>query len=417
VFDKYTRSLYHTIAQGITGALVAGIGGNGGGAIAAAAVGPLTSRAIGQLTVGNTAANIAAHAVEGAVLGSLTSGNAVAGAIGEGGSAAMASGLSTVLYNTNDTSKLKENEKQNLSAAMQIATGLAAGTVGALSGGDSASTAMAQGAESGKNEVENNWLSPKEWLEYIQAVKDGNKEKQAELMARSAARDQQLDDDCGNKSTQGACSKDKNDAHNNANNIYTWHIPGAGDHTVAINPQYEYIPDDPIKNFVNKVFYDGSKQTPQLQLLIDPEQAAREQASVTYQNSMDYRLATEVGTPVLTVMGLWDGVGLAANGIGLIKAANSGNRLISVTSWAEKGITPDLNVGRWVILGNPTKVNFAKTGLFGPKVYFSPFRYESSNVPFNNFITGKIPANTLKWSEGWEKIKGVLGQRVIQSKE
>ena len=46
------------------------------------------------------------------------------------------------------------------------------------------------------------------------------------------------------------------------------------------------------------------------------------------------------------------------------------DRMVRVTSWAEKGITPDLNPGRWVPLGDATKLNFYRTGLPGPKAFF-----------------------------------------------
>ena len=47
-------------------------------------------------------------------------------------------------------------------------------------------------------------------------------------------------------------------------------------------------------------------------------------------------------------------------------AAEGTERMVQVTSWADKGITPDLNPGRWVQLGDATPVNFLKTGLPGP---------------------------------------------------
>jgi RHS repeat-associated protein len=100
-----------------------------------------------------------------------------------------------------------------------------------------------------------------------------------------------------------------------------------------------------------------------------------------------------------------------------IAAANSGSKLRTVTSWADEGITPDLKPGRWVQLGEATKTNFWKTGLPGPKAYLEPkppfLRLESSKVPFTNSITSEVPASSLKWPSGWEKWKGILGQRQI----
>jgi RHS repeat-associated protein len=99
-------------------------------------------------------------------------------------------------------------------------------------------------------------------------------------------------------------------------------------------------------------------------------------------------------------------------------AAKSGSGLKTVTSWAEEGIIPDLSPGRWVQLGKPTKWNFFKTGLGGAKGDFTKkfpfFKTEPSNVPFSNSVTGELPASSLKWPPGWEKVKGILGQRQIK---
>ena len=93
-------------------------------------------------------------------------------------------------------------------------------------------------------------------------------------------------------------------------------------------------------------------------------------------------------------------------------AAEGTANFTKVTSWASEGVTPDLNPGRWVQLGDATKTNFLKTGLLGPKAYFQsevPFlRLESSEVPFENSITGTIPASSLEWPKGWEAWKGIL---------
>lgn len=95
-------------------------------------------------------------------------------------------------------------------------------------------------------------------------------------------------------------------------------------------------------------------------------------------------------------------------------AANSAPKLKTVTSWADEGITPDLNPGRWVQLGEATKWNFLKTGLPGPKVTVVPPSYAPSKVPFSNSITDQVPASSLQWPSGWEFFKGVLGQRQIK---
>lgn len=113
----------------------------------------------------------------------------------------------------------------------------------------------------------------------------------------------------------------------------------------------------------------------------------------------------------------YTGVGFAAGASSALGAPRnsvvSAGGMRRVTSWAETGTTPDLNPGRWVQLGDATRVNFWRTGLPGGKVQTNPLRYESSNVPFTNSITGQVPASSLRWPSGWEKPKGILGQRQI----
>jgi len=99
-------------------------------------------------------------------------------------------------------------------------------------------------------------------------------------------------------------------------------------------------------------------------------------------------------------------------------AANVGERYVQVTSWAEEGITPDLNPGRWVQLGGSTKLNLLLTGLPGPKLILegeAPFiRLQRSRVSFENSITDEVPASVLSWPQGVEFWKGFLGQRQLK---
>ena len=123
----------------------------------------------------------------------------------------------------------------------------------------------------------------------------------------------------------------------------------------------------------------------------------------------------EVGQSAL-IGGVLGGI---SGGVGgwLASGATKSEKLITVTSWAEKGSTPDLNPGRWVQMGEATNVNFLKSGLVGPKAYASDafpfFRLEASRVPFSNSITSQVPASSLQWPPGFEVWKGILGQRVL----
>ena len=89
-----------------------------------------------------------------------------------------------------------------------------------------------------------------------------------------------------------------------------------------------------------------------------------------------------------------------------------------MTSWADRGITPDLTPGRWVQLGQATVGNFVKSGLVGPKVYgsniFPYLRLQPPKAPFANSITAQVPASALQWPPGLEVWKGILGQRVLK---
>jgi hypothetical protein len=91
--------------------------------------------------------------------------------------------------------------------------------------------------------------------------------------------------------------------------------------------------------------------------------------------------------------------------------------LTKVTSWADEGITPDLNPGRWVQLGDATKTNFWRTGLPGPKVHISlkppSVSVQGSKVPFTNSITDDIPTSSLQWPPGLDRWRGLFGQRKI----
>src|SRR5262249_36834673 len=92
--------------------------------------------------------------------------------------------------------------------------------------------------------------------------------------------------------------------------------------------------------------------------------------------------------------------------------------IVRGTSWAPNGGTPDLKPGRWVMLGGGHWWNYLKSGLPGGKFFgksgFPWFRYESSGTSLANHVTEYIEKSALSWPPGWEKWKGLLGQRVIK---
>ncbi len=94
---------------------------------------------------------------------------------------------------------------------------------------------------------------------------------------------------------------------------------------------------------------------------------------------------------------------------------------IIVTTWADHGIEPDFNSGRWVQLGRPSLFNFFLTGLPGGKFYivkkFPWIEYHSSKTPFKNHKFIMIEKNRLEWPSGFGVdgfVKGLLGQRKIK---
>lgn len=104
--------------------------------------------------------------------------------------------------------------------------------------------------------------------------------------------------------------------------------------------------------------------------------------------------------------------GVGRGGLVLWGRRNAKDRLVTVTSWASRGIKPDLKPGRWVILGRPSYWNFLRTGLPGPKFQYG--RFFSSNVPYTNSITGQVWKSQLKWPSGADWFRGFFGQRIIR---
>lgn len=88
--------------------------------------------------------------------------------------------------------------------------------------------------------------------------------------------------------------------------------------------------------------------------------------------------------------------------------------LARVTTWAPDGVTPDLNSGRWVQLGGGNWFNYLLTGLPGGKFFENGKFWSSSGTSLANHTTEYIERSALSWPPGWEKWKGLLGQRVIK---
>lgn len=139
-FQKASKAV-SAIVQGV-------LSGNILGALAGASA-PYLAQAVKQMTEGDDAANLMAHALLGAVLAKAQGGSALAGAAG----ATIGELIAKQLYPDKTSDQLTESEKQTVSALSTLAGGLA----GAMVTGSSAGAAS--GAWTAKNAVENNNLS------------------------------------------------------------------------------------------------------------------------------------------------------------------------------------------------------------------------------------------------------------------
>ncbi|UVM49024.1 hemagglutinin repeat-containing protein [Pseudomonas sp. B21-015] len=139
-FQKASKAV-SAIVQGV-------LSGNILGALAGASA-PYLAQAVKQMTEGDDAANLMAHALLGAVLAKAQGGSALAGAAG----ATIGELIAKQLYPDKTSDQLTESEKQTVSALSTLAGGLA----GAMVTGSSAGAAL--GAWTSKNAVENNHLS------------------------------------------------------------------------------------------------------------------------------------------------------------------------------------------------------------------------------------------------------------------
>ena len=147
------------VVQAITGVLQGLVSGNITQAVAGG-VSPLMAQTIKAYTTNpdgttNTAANLMAHAVWGAVAAQMSGGNAAAGAGGAFSAELAARYITENYYNAKtpeEIRKLSESDRQEISLLSTLAAGAAGGVVG------DSTAAVTTGAQTGKNAVENNAL-------------------------------------------------------------------------------------------------------------------------------------------------------------------------------------------------------------------------------------------------------------------
>jgi filamentous hemagglutinin len=160
VDQKYgIGSTYWTAATAISGALAGLAGGNGGAALAGG-LAPYLSEAVKIATTKegevNVPANLAGHALAGALIAYLQGGSLSAGAVGGAGGEAAARLISAELYPGIKAADLTNEQKANISALSTLAAGLAGGVL------NDSSMAGVQAAAAGKVAVENNYLNSQE---------------------------------------------------------------------------------------------------------------------------------------------------------------------------------------------------------------------------------------------------------------
>lgn len=140
--------------QSVTAALQGLAGGNIAGALAGASAPELANIIGHHMGIDDDPATKAvAHAILGGVVASLQGNNAASGALGAASGELIAAAIKDAYYPGTPVSQLSEEEKQTISTLASISAGIAGG----IAGGDTVSAA--NGAQAGKNSVENNYLS------------------------------------------------------------------------------------------------------------------------------------------------------------------------------------------------------------------------------------------------------------------
>ncbi|WP_105464792.1 contact-dependent inhibition effector tRNA nuclease [Escherichia coli] len=186
--------------QAATAALQGLAGGNLAGALAGASAPELAH--LLKSTEKDPAVNAIAHAILGGAVAAMQGNNVAAGAAGAATGELAARAIAGMLYPGVKQSDLSEEQKQTISTLATVSAGLAGG----LTGNSTASAAV--GAQSGKNAVENNYLSVSEKTELeIAKQKLKNSKDPAEREKAQQKYDALLEKDISSdKAVIAACS-------------------------------------------------------------------------------------------------------------------------------------------------------------------------------------------------------------------
>ncbi|EFE7609066.1 hypothetical protein F9S84_25765, partial [Escherichia coli] len=146
-----TGSTPQMVVQAITGVL-GGLNAGNPGQVLAGGLNPAVAQLIKQATGDNREANLMAHAVWGALAAQLGGNNAASGAAGAF-SGELAARYIIDNYYGGCTDNLSEQERQQISMLVTIASGIAGGLAG------NSTSAAGTGAQAGRNSAENNMLN------------------------------------------------------------------------------------------------------------------------------------------------------------------------------------------------------------------------------------------------------------------
>ncbi|HHZ0724256.1 TPA: contact-dependent inhibition toxin CdiA [Escherichia coli] len=200
--EKYgTGSEIQRGIQAATAALQGLAGGNLAGALAGASAPELAH--LLKSTEKDPVVNAIAHAILGGAVAAMQGNNVAAGAAGAATGELAARAIAGMLYPGVKQSDLSEEQKQTISTLATVSAGLAGG----LTGNSSASAAV--GAQSGKNAVDNNYLSVSEKTELEiakQTLKNSKNPAEREkaqqkydaLLEKDIASDKEVIAACGN---------------------------------------------------------------------------------------------------------------------------------------------------------------------------------------------------------------------------
>lgn len=97
------------------------------------------------------------------------------------------------------------------------------------------------------------------------------------------------------------------------------------------------------------------------------------------------------------------------------KGYNLGSSNVQVAHWEAVGRSAELQANQWVMIGsNKNVLNYLLSGVGLGNVRISakfPYLTKGKSYPFRNSSITEVSYSQLQWPKGWEKWKGLIGQR------